>query len=91
MPVNITAARIGEDIAFIGFSVEMLTEIGMKIKSGSPFKHTFLITHCNGSSGYLPPAGLYKEGGYETTSTPFEIGSGETVARKALRMLYDLK
>ncbi|MFZ0282715.1 MAG: neutral/alkaline non-lysosomal ceramidase N-terminal domain-containing protein [Bacteroidales bacterium] len=91
VPVNITAARISEDIAFIGFSVEMLTEIGMKIKSGSPFKHTFLITHCNGSSGYLPPAGLYKEGGYETTSTPFEIGSGEMVVRKALRMLYDLK
>ena len=91
VPVNITAAKIGEDIAFIGFSVEMLTEIGMKIKSGSPFKYTFLITHCNGSSGYLPPSGLYKEGGYETTSTPFEIGSGELVARKALRMLYDLK
>jgi hypothetical protein len=91
VPVNITTARIGEDIAFIGFSVEMLTEIGLKIKSGSPFKYTFIITHCNGSSGYLPPAGLYKEGGYETSSTPFEIGSGEMVARKALRMLYDLK
>lgn len=91
VPVNIIAAKIGEDVAFIGFSVEMLTEIGMKIKAGSPFKYTFLITHCNGYSGYLPPAGLYKEGGYETTSTPFVIGSGETVAKQALRMLYDLK
>lgn len=90
VPVTITAAKIGEDIAFIGFSVEMLTEIGMKIKSGSPFKHTFVITHCNGSSGYLPPAELYKEGGYEISSTPFEIGSAEMVVKKALRMLYDL-
>jgi len=90
IPVNITVARVGE-VAFIGFNVEMLTEIGMEIKSGSPFKHTFVITHCNGSSGYLPPAELYKEGGYEVNSTRFEIGSADMVVKKALRMLYDLK
>jgi len=90
IPVNITAARIGNDVAFIGFNVEMLTEIGMKIKAGSPFRHTFVITHCNGSSGYLPPAELYKEGGYEVTSTRFDIGSAEKVIKEALRMLYDL-
>jgi len=91
VPVNITVARIGEDVGFVGFNVEMLTEIGMAIKAGSPFKHTFIITHCNGSSGYLPPAELYKEGGYEISSTRFEIGSAEMVVKKALRMLYDLK
>ena len=90
VPVNITAARVG-DVAFVGFNVEMLTEIGMAIKSGSPYKHTFVITHCNGSSGYLPPAELYKEGGYEVNSTRFEIGSVDMVVRQALRMLYDLK
>jgi len=91
VPVNITVARIGDDVAFVGFNVEMLTEIGMEIKSGSPYKHTFVITHCNGSSGYLPPAELYKEGGYEISSTRFEIGSSDMVVKKALRMLYDLK
>lgn len=91
VPVNITAARIGDDIAIIGFSVEMLTEVGMAIKAGSPCKHTFIITHCNGSSGYLPPKGLYKEGGYEVTTSNFEIGSAEMVVKKALTMLYDLK
>jgi hypothetical protein len=91
VPVNITVARIGDDVAFVGFNVEMLTEIGMEIKSGSPFRNTFIITHCNGYSGYLPPAELYKEGGYEVTSTWFEIGSSDLVVKKALRMLYDLK
>jgi neutral ceramidase len=91
VPVTITAAHIGDDVAFISFSVEMLTEIGMAIKEGSPYKHTFIITHCNGSSGYLPPANLYKEGGYEINSTHFAIGSDQLVVRKALRMLYDLK
>ena len=91
VPVNITVAHIGNDVAFVGFNVEMLTEIGMAIKKGSPYKHTFIITHCNGSSGYLPPAELYKEGGYEVSSTHFEIGSADMVVKKALRMLYDLK
>jgi hypothetical protein len=90
IPVNITVARIGNDIAFAGFNVEMLTEIGMEIKAGSPYKHTFIITHCNGSSGYLVPPELYKEGGYEVTTTRFEIGSSDMVIRKTLRMLYDL-
>ncbi len=91
VPVNITVAHIGNDVAFIGFNVEMFTEIGMRIKQGSPFKHTFIITHCNGSSGYLPFSPLYKEGGYEINSTHFKIGSDEIVIKKALRMLYDLK
>lgn len=91
VPVTITAAHIGKDVAFVAFNVEMLTEIGMAIKAGSPFKHTFIITHCNGSSGYLPLSALYKEGGYEINSTHFAIGSDEIVIKKALRMLYDLK
>lgn len=89
IPVNITVARIGS-AAFVGFNVEMITEIGMKIKAASPFNHTFIITHCNGSSGYLPPIELYKEGGYEVTSTKFEPGSAEKVIREALKMLNDL-
>ena len=89
VPVNITAARVG-DAAFIGISVEMLTQIGMAIKSGSPYKHTFVITHCNGASGYLAPKELYKEGGYEVRSSRFEIQSADMVLKKALRMLYDL-
>lgn len=91
VPVRITAAHIGNDIAFIAFNVEMLTEIGMAIKQGSPFSHTFIITHCNGSSGYLAPSELYKEGGYEINSTHFAFGTDKIVIKKALRMLYDLK
>jgi hypothetical protein len=91
VPVNITVAKVGDDVAFVSFSVEMLTEIGLAIKEASPFKNTFIITHANGDSGYLPPAYLYKEGGYEVTSTEFEIGSAEKVVKQTLTMLYKLK
>ena len=62
----------------------------MGIKAASPFKHTLLITHCNGATDYLPPARLYKEGGYEIRSSPFAPQAADLVIKQALRMLYGL-
>jgi neutral ceramidase len=88
-PYNITAARVG-DIAFIGLGGEVLTEIGMSIKAASPFKFTFVITHCNGAAGYLPPKHLYVEGGYEIESSPFAPKAADMVVKQAIKMLYEL-
>ena len=86
---NVTAARVG-DIAFIGLSGEVLTEIGMAIKAASPYKHTFVITHCNGAHGYLPPEHLYIEGGYEITSSSFAPKAADMVVKEAVKMLHEL-
>jgi len=87
--LNLTVARIG-DIAFVGIGCEVLTEIGTKIKAGSPYKHTFVITHCNGAAGYLPPAELYIEGGYEIKSSPFAPDAADMVVKQAVKMLNEL-
>jgi len=89
IPYNITVARIG-DIAFVGLGGEVLTEIGMSIKGASPFKHTFVITHCNGAAGYLPPEHLYVEGGYEIQSSPFAPKAADMVVKQAVKMLHEL-
>src|SRR5262249_25244056 len=52
-PINITVARLG-DIAFVGWGGEVFNEIGKAVKAGSPFRDTFIMTHCNGAAGYLP-------------------------------------
>jgi len=88
-PLNITAARVG-DIAFIGIGCEVLTEIGMAIKAASPYKHTFVITHCNGAAGYLPPEHLYIEGGYEVKSSRFAPQAADMVVKQAVKMLHEL-
>jgi len=87
--LNITAARVG-DIAFIGIGCEVLTEIGMAIKAASPCKHTFVITHCNGAAGYLPPEYVYTEGGYEVKSSHFAPQAADMVVKQALKMLCGL-
>jgi Neutral/alkaline non-lysosomal ceramidase, N-terminal len=87
--LNITAARIG-DTAFLGLGSEVLTQIGMAIKAASPYEHTFVITHCNGAAGYLPPKELYVEGGYEIKSSPFAPQAAERVVKQAVKMLNEL-
>ncbi len=89
IPLNITAASVG-DVAFIGFGTEMMTEIGMEIKEASPFEYTFLLTHCNGASGYLAPEHAFAEGGYEIFSSPFTADAADMVVKQALKMLYQL-
>ena len=87
--LNITAARVGE-VAFVGIGCEVLTEIGRAIKDASPYKHTFVITHCNGAAGYLAPEHLYIEGGYEVRSSPFGPQAADMVVKEAVRMLHGL-
>ncbi len=87
--LTISAARIG-NVAFVGLGAEVLTEIGMSIKAGSPYEHTFVITHCNGSAGYLPPEHLYVEGGYEIRSSAFASQAAEQVVKQAVKMLHEL-
>jgi hypothetical protein len=88
--LNVTVARVG-DVGFVGVGCELLTEVGMAIKAGSPYEHTFVITHCNGRAGYLPPEHLYKEGGYEISRTGFAPQAADLLVKESLRMLSRLK
>jgi hypothetical protein len=87
--VVLTVGRVGQ-VAFVGFGGEMFNEIGRKIKQGSPFPCTLVITHCNGSAGYLPVRRAYLEGGYEVQSSPFGPAAAEQIVKEALRMLNAL-
>jgi hypothetical protein len=87
--MNISVARIG-DIAFVGLGGEVLTEIGIAIKAGSPCRYTFVITHCNGAAGYLAPGDLHVEGGYEVRSSAFAPQAADIVIRRSLHMLHNL-
>ncbi len=88
--LDLYAARIG-DAAFLGLNCELLTEIGQAIKAGSPFRHTFLITICNGGEGYLPPKHVYEEGGYEANITGFAPEAADLLIRQAVKILNDLR
>lgn len=87
--LNVTVARVG-DVCFVGLGCELLTEVGMAIKAGSPYEHTFVITHCNGGAGYLAPKHLYEDGGYEIRSTRFGPQAADMLVEKTVQMLSEL-
>jgi hypothetical protein len=88
--LNITVGRVGS-IAFVGLGGEVFNEIGQAIKAASPFPCTFVMTHCNGSAGYLPTRPSYDAGGYEVQSSPFAAGAAELIPQYVSEMLAELK
>src|SRR5262249_26135261 len=87
--MNLTVARLG-DVAFVGWGGEVCNEIGQAVKAGSPFRTTFVLTHCNGAAGYLPTRSSYPEGGYEVQSSHFGPGAAEALVDETLRMLREI-
>ena len=69
VPMRISAMRIG-DLALVTYAAETFTEIGMKIKSASPAKHTLFASVSDGCVSYLHTAESHDEGGYEVDIAP---------------------
>jgi hypothetical protein len=65
------------DIAIAGVSGEVLTNISLRLKRESPFNRTIMVTHANGSSGYLPDDAAYDQVSYEITATRVKRGCAE--------------
>jgi hypothetical protein len=90
-PVKLRFAvvKIGS-IVIAGISGELMTSIGMKIKDQSPFRNTILLTHCNGSSGYLCTDEAYQEGGYEPMVSRTMPGVDKIITTNLLSLLSEL-
>ena len=87
---NLTVGRLG-DVAVVGLGGEVFNEIGKAIKAASPFPHTLIITHCNGTAGYLPTKQSCPDGGYGVDNSPFGPEAAQVVVQEAVRMLRDLR
>ena len=66
-----------QDIALAGVSGEVLTNIGLRLKRESSFNRTMMVTHTNGSSGYLPDDAAYDQVSYEIITTRVKRGCAE--------------
>ncbi len=87
--VRLSALKIGR-VVFTGVSGEVFTEIGMQMKEKSPYTNTYMVTHCNGSSGYFITDKAYEEGGYEANSTRVKSGAEQAIIKNLLEMIHGL-
>jgi hypothetical protein len=89
LKVRLSVLKIG-NIVLTGVSGEVFNEISVKMREQSPYTFTFMITHCNGSSGYLVTDAAYAEGGYEVNSTRAKSGAEKAIIENLLAMINDL-
>jgi hypothetical protein len=77
-PVNIRLSLMMiNDIALAGVSGEVLTPIYWHLKKEAPFRNTIMITHANGSSGYIPNDAAFDQVSYEITTSHLKPGCAE--------------
>jgi len=89
IPLEFQAIRIGP-VALVAMPVEPFAEIGVEIKSRSPFPATFVSGYSNGVELYLPVAAAYEEGGYEVWMTPFSPEAAGITVAESLKLLGQL-
>ena len=90
--VPLHALRIG-DLAVVTIPFEVFVEVGLELKSKSPFPDTFVVSLANGAFGYLPTAAHHQLGGYETWlgTNQVEVGAAQKIVDTLLQMLAELK
>ena len=84
--IRLSTIKIG-NLVLSGVSGELMTEIGMDIKKQSPYSETMIITHCNGSSGYICTDKAFTEGGYEVQVSHFMPGIEKPLTNKFLQLI----
>ena len=86
----VTAIAIGNSVAFCAFPGEPFNDIGKAVKKSSPFKLTLLSCLTNGSRGYFPFSDSYKQGGYESATSPFGPSVADDLIVGSSRLLNGL-
>jgi hypothetical protein len=88
--VEMQVIALGRDVAWVAWPGEIFVELGLSVKAGSPFAHTYNVELANGAIGYIPNKSAYPEGNYEVESARVAEGSGEMLVTSALRVLAEL-
>ena len=77
-PVNIRLGMLAiGDVVLAGVSGEVFTLIAQRLKRESPLNHTIMVTHANGSSGYIPNDAAFEPVSYEVTASRLKPGCAE--------------
>jgi len=90
LEVEIQVIALGRNVAWVAWPGEIFAELGLSVKAGSPFAHTYNVELANGTIGYIPNKSAYPEGNYEVESARVAEGTGEMLVTSALRMLAQL-
>ena len=90
LEAEVQVIAMGNDVAWVGLPGEIFTELGMAIKSASPFKTTIIAELGHGPVTYFPNEAAAPQGNYEVVTSRVAIGSGERLVEAAKQLLTEL-
>jgi hypothetical protein len=90
--VPLQVLRIG-DLAIVTIPFEAFVEIGLELKTKSPFPDTVVVSIANGAYGYLPTVAHHQLGGYETWlgTNQVEVQAAPKIVDTLLQMLGQVR
>ena len=93
IPFEIHTIRLG-DWAIVGLPSEIFTDIGSRIKEGSPFNNTVVFELANGTHGYIATKVIHESTAYESKVSKYNActasDSADRIVEAALRQLEEL-
>jgi hypothetical protein len=91
LPLEVQVFRLSDDVALVGLPGEVFVELGLRIKTASPFATTIVMELCNDSPAYIPTKKAFAEGSYETVNSRVQPGGGERLVEAAAELLHELQ
>jgi hypothetical protein len=88
--MEVQAIRLGPELAIVTLPGEVSVELGLAIKSRSPFETTLVVELANDVPNYVPTTKAFREGSYEVVNSRLAPGSGEQLVAAATRLLREL-
>jgi hypothetical protein len=89
--LEVQAFRLSRDTAIVTLPAEIFVELGLAIKSASPFKNTLVVELTNDGLSYIPTKKAFAEGSYEVVNSRVQPGSGERLVEAAIELLKELE
>ena len=87
-PVKIRLSLLKlDDVVLAGVSGEVFTSIYQRLRKQSPL-NTIMVTHANGSGGYIPSDDAFDQISYEITTSHLKPGCAESgIVNNLLEMM----
>ena len=71
LSMTLSIFELSPDLRFATLSGEVLTEMGLKVKSSFPGNAPLVLGYSNGRAAYIPDSAILREGGYEALESVF--------------------
>ncbi len=89
LPIELHVLRVG-DAVMTAIPCEPFVDIGIAIKTQSPFPHTWFGGYHGAWYGYLPVPEEYPRKGYEVNTTPYSTDAAGVAIRDTVAALHEL-